>query len=152
MFWNRGVRTGGPTLSKRNRTPVESIVVGGVFTAVFGALLFMGHSWFWVFPMMAVGVFPMIEGVRRLATYRQEIAGTSHQREAETERQILRAARDSKGRLTATTAALQTKLTIKEAQDALEKMTREGHAVMNVTDNGVVEFEFPELVGLITHS
>ena len=137
---------GGTVLGRRERTPVESIVVGVIFTAVFGGLLLFKGPWFWAFPMLAAGIFPVVEGVRRLLGRKKEVQNSSQQREAETERQILRAARDSGGRLTATEVALQTKLTIKEAQGALEKLSREGHAVMNVTDNGIVEFEFPELV------
>jgi hypothetical protein len=133
---------------RKKRTPIESIIAGSAFTVIFGVLLFTsrGGGWFWVFPMVAAGILPLIEGVRRLVSGKRDKVTSALEREAETEKQILRAAREQKGRLTASIAALSTNLTISEAQGALEKMAKEGYAVMNVTNDGRLEFEFPEFV------
>ncbi len=144
---------GGGRQNRRNRTPIESIVAGGVFTGVFGSLLFFrgGSEWWWLFPMMFAGVLPMVEGIRRLFTDKRLGKDALKEREADVEKQILRAAQEQKGKLTAATAALNTSLTLKEAQSILEKMTKEGHAVMNVTREGTLEFEFPEFLPRVTN-
>jgi hypothetical protein len=143
--------------SRRN-TPVESIVAGGVFTAVFGTMFLARGAveWWWLFPMAFAGILPMVEGIRRLVAGKRTNRGEHLEREAETEKQILRAAQEQGGRLTAATAALRTSLTMKEAQSILEEMTKHGHAVMKVTEEGVLEFEFPEFLpkgtqGLLDH-
>jgi hypothetical protein len=130
----------------RRRSPVESIVAGSVFVAVFGVLWFTTKEWWWVFPMAFAGVLPLVEGFRRLLGSKQENRIGSQARESESEKEILRAARDSGGRLTATGAALGTSLSVAEAQALLEQMTRQGHAVMRVTNEGIIEFEFPEFL------
>lgn len=130
----------------RRRSPVESIIAGAVFAIVFGVLWFTTKEWWWVFPMAFAGVMPLIEGVRRALSRRGETRAGSQTRESDVEKEILRAARDSGGRLTAATAALSTSLSMAEAQAMLEQMTRQGHAVMRVTNEGIIEFEFPEFL------
>ena len=148
MGWDRR----GGRRNRRNRTPIESIVAGGAFTVVFGTLLVVrgGSEWWWLFPTMFAGVLPMVEGVRRLISGKREGRDALMEREADVEKQILRAAQEAKGKLTAATAALNTSLSLKEAQSLLEKMTKEGHAVMNVTREGTLEFEFPEFLPRVT--
>lgn len=131
----------------RSRAPVESILVGAAFTAVFGGLfIFRKMEWWWLFPMVFAGVLPIVEGLRRLFTRKRDEATSSAEKENETERKILRAAHDGAGRLTAASAALTTDLPLKSAQEMLERLVKEGHAVMNVLDSGVIEFQFPEFL------
>ncbi len=125
---------------------MESIVAGSVFVAVFGVLWFTTREWWWVFPMAFAGVLPLVEGIRRLYSRRGETRAGSQERESEAEKEILRAARDSGGRLTAAAAALSTSLSVAEAKAMLEQMTKHGHAVMRVTNDGIIEFEFPEFL------
>ncbi len=132
--------------SRKRRTPIESIIAGSVFTLIFGGLLISKGEWFWAFPMAVAGVFPAVEGIRRLVTGTRDRKLSSLEREAETEKQILRIAREQNGKVTASLAALGTNLTIKEAEGVLERMAREGHAVMNVTSDGRLVFEFPEFL------
>jgi hypothetical protein len=132
---------------EKNKSPTESIIVGSAFTAVFGVLLVTRQQeWWWMFPMVFAGVIPLLEGLRRTVFGKRGKKDAGLQKEADAEKQILRAAHEGNGRLTASIAALKTNLTIKEAQNILENMTREGHAVMNVTKDGFVEFEFPEFL------
>ncbi len=132
--------------SRRRRSPVESIAAGAAFAVVFGVLLFTTKVWWWAFPLAFVGVLPLIEGIRRLFGQRGQRRTDSHTRETEAEKEILRAARDNGGRLTAAAAALSSSLSIAEAKAMLEEMTKHGHAVMRVTNDGIIEFEFPEFL------
>lgn len=141
---------GNPEKRKKrhsSKRPVESIVTGAAITAVFG-FLYMTHptQWFWIFPAVFGGVLPMFEGVRRLATSRRDRESLSQERETEAERVILKAAQEMNGRVTPAAVALRSSLTIKEAQGALEQLAREGHASMNVTSEGVIEFQFPSFL------
>jgi ABC-type Fe3+-siderophore transport system permease subunit len=130
---------------RMNRTPIGSIIAGAAFTAVFGALfLIRGGEYWWLFPAMFAGVLPMIGGVLRLFRTRKSGRDAHTEREADVEKQVLRAAQEQGGKLTAALTALRTSLTIKEAQSLLERMAKEGHAVMNVTREGTLEFEFPD--------
>ena len=130
----------------RRRSPAQSIVTGAVFVAVFGGLWFFTREWWWAFPMAFAGVMPLVDGIRRAFSHRGETRVDSRVRESEVEKEILRAARDNGGRLTATVAALSTSLSVAEAQAMLEKMTKQGHAAMRVTNDGIIEFEFPEFL------
>jgi hypothetical protein len=148
--WDEEGRRGrrGPG-DRRNRTPIESIIFGSACTLVFGGLLLTragSGEWWWAFPMMFAGVMPLLGGLARLLTKPREAKTTAQQKEMEAEKQILRAAEEQKGRITPAKAALRTSLTIKEAQGLLERMAKEGHAVMNVTRDGLIEFEFPEFL------
>ena len=73
-------------------------------------------------------------------------AGAAAAQNEEAEKQILRAAQALQGKITTSLAALNTTLSMKQAQEILERMTKEGHAVMNVTGEGIIEFEFPEFL------
>ena len=129
----------------RTRTPIESIVVGGGLTAIFGTVFFIrAGEWWWLFPMAFAGLVPMARGIYRLFASKQTNRETLAEREADAEKQVLRVAEQQRGKLTAATTALRTNLTIGEVQDILERMAKNGHAVMSVTSEGIVEFEFPE--------
>ncbi len=132
---------------RRRRSPAETIVAGGACAVVFGALLVTrSGEWWWVFPAVFCGLMPLAQGVRRLIL-REGTAGRAAKVPArDAEKEILRAAQGLQGRITAPQAALNTSLSIKEAQEMLERMTKEGHAVMNVTPDGIIEFQFPEFL------
>jgi hypothetical protein len=125
---------------------VESIITGAVFAGVFGALLLVRGDWWWGFPLAFAGVLPMVDGIRRLATRKRDAAADSHARDSDSEKQLLRAAMAKNGRLTATVAALETSLSLKEAEELLTRMAKEGHVQMRVLDSGVIEYEFPEFL------
>jgi hypothetical protein len=145
--WHGHGRRGEHRHGERHKSPVESIIAGSAFTVVFGFLFVTRqHEWWWIFPAVFAGVLPLLEGLRRAAFGTRGKKDSEIQKEADAEKQILRAAHEANGRLTASIAALKTNLTIKEAQGILERMTREGHAVMNVTNEGLVVFEFPEFL------
>jgi hypothetical protein len=133
-------------MDKPQRSPLESIITGGVLTVVFGALWLARGDWWWAFPTFFAGVSPIIMGVRRLFQRKQEISATLKTIEAQKEKEILRVAVEQKGKLTPAGVALKTNLTIQEAQALLEKMTKQGYAEMKILSSGLIEFEFPEFL------
>jgi hypothetical protein len=141
---SRGPRHHDRRNAEKDEAPMKSIITGSAFMVVFGVLFVTRqHEWWWVFPAVFAGVLPLLEGLRRAAFGTRGKKDSELKKDAYAEKQILRAAHEANGRLTASIAALKTNLTIKEAQGILERMTKEGHAVMNVTNDGLVEFEFP---------
>jgi hypothetical protein len=131
----------------KDEPPTKSIITGAALLLVFGTLFMTRpQEWWWIFPAVFAGAIPLLEGLRRAVFGKRGSKDSRLQKEADSEKQILRAAHEAGGRLTASAAALKTSLTIKEAQGILERMAKEGHAVMNVTREGLVEFEFPEFL------
>ncbi len=128
---------------------MQSIVAGAALTAVFGYLLLTRSGtgeWWWVFPAVFGGVLPLVDGVRRALTRRSAPPRPNAPVPEDPEKQVLRAAQSLQGRITTNLAALNTTLSVKQAQEILERMAKEGHAVMNVTSEGLIEFEFPEFL------
>ncbi len=141
--WDRGRRRS----RDRRRTPFESIIAGAAFVAVFGVLFVLRRGeWWWIFPMVFAGVLPILEGIRRIFSRKKEAAESTADKATDTEHRLLQAAHDGAGRLTAASAALSTGLPLKSTQEMLERLVKEGHAVMNVLDSGVIEFQFPEFL------
>ena len=59
---------------------------------------------------------------------------------------IFRAAYNHKGRLTVSDIVLETDLSIREAEDVINGMVDGTHVRMEVQDNGLVLYEFPEII------
>ena len=136
---------------RRKKSAEASLTSGIVFTIAFGiAWAVMGpRGWFFVFPMMFAGVLPMIEGIRRLAAARRsrpEIAEAKKTSAASVEKQILLAAKEENGVVTPALIALKTDLSIQEAEKKLDEMAQNGYAMMQVRENGRIEYEFPEFM------
>jgi len=51
-----------------------------------------------------------------------------------------------KGRITLSDIVLETGLGLKEAESFIEKMIDGTHVTMEVTDSGIVQYEFPEII------
>jgi hypothetical protein len=138
--------------------PLQTFITGLSVTAVFGVLYWLkiipAASWIFLFPLLFAGVLPMIRGLGGLLAGRASLeppAGTRAPEllvdpKAETERKILRVAQQEGGRVTAAIAALRTDLSLDKAEEVLQDLARRGHAVMQVTDDGRVEYSFPEFM------
>jgi len=133
---------------RKRRSAEASLTSGIVLTIGFGIAWSMTGWWFFIFPLLFAGVMPMIEGIRRLAAarYSKPVVETKKKSIASTEKQILQTAKDENGLVTPALIALKTELTIHEAEKALEEMAQNGYTVMNVTESGRIEYEFPEFV------
>jgi hypothetical protein len=62
------------------------------------------------------------------------------------ENRIFRAAYKHEGRLTISDIVLETDLSIREAEEAINSMVDGTHLRMEVEDNGLVVYEFPEII------
>ena len=62
------------------------------------------------------------------------------------EGEIFRLADEMKGRLTVSDIVLETDLSIREAEDVINGMVDGTHVRMEVEDNGLVLYEFPEII------
>ena len=65
---------------------------------------------------------------------------------ASIEKQILLAAKEEKGVVTPALIALKTDLSIQEAEKKLDELAQNGYTVMQVRENGRIEYEFPEFM------
>ena len=91
----------------------------------------------------------MIEGIRRLAAARRsrpEMAEAKKTVAAFVEKQILLAAKEENGVVTPALIALKTDLSIQEAEKKLDEMAQNGYTMMQVRENGRIEYEFPEFM------
>ena len=66
------------------------------------------------------------------------------QREALAEKEVLKIAQLEQGRVTPAMVALKSNLTTQRAEEVLQKLAKSGYAAMEVTEDGRVEYEFPE--------
>ena len=100
------------------------------------------------------GTLPMIKGLTSLVFGRQRLAASVPPQvggatdpapgRANAERQILMVAKEEQGWVTPALAALKTDISIDNAERILQSMAEKGHATMHVTDEGRVEYRFPE--------
>jgi hypothetical protein len=131
---------------RRSWSPTGLIIAGSGFTLLCGWFMITQKDALWGVPAMLAGVLPIVEGARRLASDRRDDRTALRAQEQAAEKQILRAARDHGGRLSAVSAALRSSVSIEEAERILEGFAKSGHAVMNITLDGRIEFEFPDLL------
>ena len=67
------------------------------------------------------------------------------------ENRIFRAAFKHSGRLTVSDIVLETDLGIREAEEVINGMVDGTHVRMEVEDNGLVVYEFPEIISRLEH-
>ena len=132
-------------LRKERKQAEGELASGLTFSAVFGALLLFQGGWFWIFPLAFVGFLPAVKGFLSLRRIRSaprllEPAPPDPQTE------VLKIARRQSGRVTPALVAVDTALSVAEAERALDEMVRGGHAGMVVADDGRVEYEFREFL------
>ncbi len=129
---------------------MNQFLSGASMTVAFGLLYFVNGSPLWLILGVFTGVVPMFEGLSRVA---REPHGNSDDSVtpsrigyAYQEKEILRVAKAERGVLTPTVAALKTSLSIEQAEQILQRFAEKGYAELNVTDQGRLEYVFPEFV------
>jgi hypothetical protein len=127
---------------RRKKSAEGAITSGVVFTLAFGIAWAVTGEWWFVFPVFFAGVLPAVDGWRRLSREKQLRAREAP--ELSGEKQVLKTAKEERGVVTPALVALKTSLSIAQAEELLENMAGRGHAVMHVSDQGRVEYEFPE--------
>ncbi len=130
-------------MGKKDRA-TETFLSGLVFTAGFGVAMGLTGYWWLIFPLMFLGVAPLVKGAQGLAVRwrRQRIA--PEERETLAEKEILRIAQEEGGRVTPALVALKTRLSAEKAEEILQRLVKNNHANMDVTSEGRIEYEFPE--------
>lgn len=132
-------------MRKERRQAEGELASGLTFSAVFGALLLIQGGWFWIFPLAFVGFLPTVKGflsLRRVRSAPHPPAPVA----PDPQTAVLKIARRQSGRVTPALVAVDTPLTVEEAERALDEMVRGGHAAMVVADDGRVEYEFREFL------
>ena len=128
----------------KKKGAVETIFSGLAFTVVFGILLARGGQWWWIFPLVFAGILPILEGLRRFIADRARGKIEPGQREALDEKEVLKLAQIEQGIVTPALVALKTSLTADRAEEVLQNLAKRGFTIMQVTEDGRVEYEFPE--------
>ncbi len=120
--------------------------------AVCGVLYFATHGAVWPLIVALFGVSGVARGVQKLSMERRAARLSApppvHRlsREAEATREILRIAQKQKGIVTPALVTLNSSLSLEEADRLLQDLCRKGYAGMNVTENGRIEYQFPEFI------
>src|SRR5690606_2087200 len=151
-------------LSRRIAAARQQIQSGLFLTALFGGLSFFFGSRFWFIPMVFVGVIPAVEGVSRRIRLRNELQELERQRGAyelesgddrrsefrasgTQEVAVFRAAQNRGGMLTPALLTLEAGFSLALSEKLLEDLSRRGYASMEVTDQGKIEYHFPDFEG-----
>jgi len=127
-------------------------MAGGIFFIAFFGMFFMRNPWglFWLFPLILIGVLPLIRHIiysRRTRDFReQREAEREEQDERLLEKQVLKAAKRNNGRVTPALVALDSSLSIEEAEKLLESFVKRGYATLEVTESGQLEYRFAEFL------
>ena len=123
-----------------------SIGAGVVFGVGFGIGFFVyGVSWM-IWPFLIIGVLPFLSGVGGWIRNYIKTRKTKLQRPKELEREVLSSARSLGGRVTVVQIAADTNLSLDEVSKLLDTMTVKGYVIQNILENGVIEYEFPQLL------
>lgn len=141
----------GPCGRRRGKSPADKIISSAVIAAAFGVYWFLNPQHMWpIFPILFAGIFPAVKGIRHLMADRaMEVKPrklTPRERETENERTVLRVARSRAGRVTPSLVVLDSDMALDEAEATLAQLTRKGHAIMNVRDDGRIDYEFAEFL------
>ena len=129
-------------MGKRSKS-TGALITGLVFTAGFGTVLVLHRHWGWIFPLMFLGVLPAVKGLQGMISNRAKKLDPLKQA-ASAEKEILQLAKSEGGTVTPALAALHTSLSTEEAEEILQSFVKKNYAIMQVTDDGRVEYEFPE--------
>ena len=126
-------------------------IMGLIWFAISGGEFknpFEGHWWV-IFPVLFIGVFPLLSGLRRMLGQsradKENEARVISQHSDNAERIALKVARNNRGIATPALMALEGNISMEEADKTLQRLAGRGYAEMNVRDNGVIEYAFPEL-------
>ena len=138
-------------MASRSRIKARDEFISGLsMIAVFSVLWIFFGGFFWIFPLLFAGILPCIRGGVKYFTNerlrndkREELPEPV---EEGIERESLKTAKESKGRVTPAIVALNANATLENAEKALEEMVKRGYASMDVRDNGTVEYVFPEFL------
>jgi hypothetical protein len=138
---------------------MKKLVIGGVFI-FFGAFMLLGFAVNLSEKSFAIDIGDIVAFILLSAApivagsiiVRSHFTGKRKRLEAEQkmlheqrEREIIRLAQQKRGRLTIPEIAVATSMTTEEADEMMREMTAKGYVDMQVTDSGVIVYEFYEI-------
>jgi len=136
--------------------PAESLASGLVLGSVFLCVwLFGGHQPWALFAAVFGGAIPVSKGLSGLIAARAERASLEGPRPgridprgeaARAEKAVLLAAKGHGGRVTPSLVALDSDMSVEEAEAALDGLAKKGHASVRVREDGRIEYEFSEFL------
>ncbi len=141
-----GWKSGGPPWRHRERRNANRIPVGIAGTIGFGAALVFTGIWWMAIPLTLIGLIPLTTGIAGLFRKKEKLPAPDDTRKKDIEKEILKLASRSKGKITALQAASETTLSIDEAKQTLDDLVKNGYASLEVEENGLLVYEFPELI------
>ncbi|MBN1697112.1 MAG: hypothetical protein JW881_06335 [Spirochaetales bacterium] len=125
----------------------DEVAVGIAATLGFGIALFFTKIWWLIFPLVFVGLIPLMTGLRKLMTAKKLSVGTDNKtRLADREKEVLRVASGHGGQVTVLQIAHETTLSIEDARAVLDGMVNKGYVQLLVDDNGLLRYEFPDFL------
>ena len=138
-------------MSEKANGERDELISGSAFTLLFGFLYLNGGSWIWLFPLVIVGVIPLVRGVLSYLDQsrkrpKKQASKNTDELKGEREKEILRLAKGQNGILTPTVAALHTSLSIEEAEQLLNDLSSRGYVRVDVDDEGNLRYCFPEFL------
>ncbi len=131
------------------RTGIAELFSGLGAIALFGALYALIGSRLFIFIGVIAGVLPAIRGLSKLLQARvgsQERKQLQAAQSETRERVVLRLAKAESGRLTPAVVAVNSELTIDDAEAQLREFADKGYAELNITEDGRIEYLFPEFL------
>lgn len=131
------------------RSGVAELFSGLGAIALLGTLYAFTGTTIFIFFGVIVGVLPAIRGLSKVMQARvgsQERKKLEVVRSETIERVVLRLARSESGRLTPAIVAVNSELTLDDAERQLREFADKGYAELNVTEDGRIEYVFPEFL------
>ena len=135
---------------KKDEKSASNIVgeIGWGITATVGFGLWYsqaGSLWMIIVGTL-IGVFPLISGVQKLIKRTAQKRKERKIQPATLESEVLMAAKALGGRVTVVQIAAQIGRSLAEVETALDAMTSKGYVSQEILENGVIRYEFPELL------
>jgi hypothetical protein len=128
---------------------ISGLVIGLGFGAF--ALLHPHFGWAFFIALFA-GFLPFVSGLRGVLADRLSASPnrklSAAEQNAKAEKSILRVAQEQGGRVTPALVTIKSDLSLEEAERVLQSMVAQGHAVMQVREDGRIEYEFSEFMSL----
>jgi hypothetical protein len=133
----------------RQRSGTAEFFSGLGATVLFGSLYLFLNSGIFIFVGVLAGVLPMIRGVSKMIdsrVARNELKQVEGRTQENTERIVLSLARSQRGQLTPTIVAVNSGLTLEQAETQLRELVDKGYASLDVSEDGRLIYTFPEFL------
>lgn len=116
-----------------------------------GAISFLFKGLFFLIPIMIIGGFinkgRLIDFFGRRSGYiEKEQKEPKEMSRSDKERKVLQIAKKNSGKITPALLALETDMTLKESEDILDELAKQGYLQLEVYDSGSIEYICPDFL------